>query len=269
MGSHELPVRQTAVQILNWANKVGDIAIQFSPSPGAGVWAVAKFVLSGLDTFNTEKAALLSVIEKVAEAIFCGELYCGIYTLERTGRADVVTKLHDTLVDLYVCVMELLVKPLDHSSNTAVQFCRAIFDPKKPSEMLTKLEGKENAVRAAAERCEITAHAFWDETWKVYLQEAQRSLDQVIQWINEEERRELLEWVSNIQHGLHHEQIEERRSPETYNWLFQHNSFWTWFDSTSSSVLWLQGSRELLCFLLFEWVCTSLIDSKLAQERPF
>lgn len=45
IGSHELPVRQTAVQILDWANKIGDIAIQFAPSPGAGVWAVAKFLL--------------------------------------------------------------------------------------------------------------------------------------------------------------------------------------------------------------------------------
>lgn len=45
IGSHELPVRQTAVQILDWTNKIGDIAIQFAPSPGAGVRAVAKFIL--------------------------------------------------------------------------------------------------------------------------------------------------------------------------------------------------------------------------------
>ncbi|KAJ5524013.1 Aldehyde dehydrogenase C-terminal [Penicillium frequentans] len=241
IGSHELPIRQTAVQILDWANKIGDIAIQFAPSLGAGVWAVAKFLLGGLDTFDTEKSALLSVIEKVTEAIFCGELYYGIYTLERTGRADVVIKLHDTLVGLYSCVLELLVKSSDLSSNTAVQFCRAIFDPSKPSEMLTSLEAKEKALQVAAERCEITAHALLDEALKVYLQAAQSSLDQVIQWINEEERRELLEWVSTVPYGLHHEEIEDRRSLETGDWLFQHEKFRTWMDSSSASILWLQG----------------------------
>ncbi|KAJ6110902.1 Aldehyde dehydrogenase C-terminal [Penicillium sp. IBT 16267x] len=226
IGSHELPFRQTAVQILDWANKIGDIAIYFK----------------GLDTFDTEKSALLSVVDKVAEAIFCGELYYGIYTLEKTGKVDVVTKLHDALVDLYSCVLELLVKSLDLSSNTAVHFCQAIFDPQKPSQMLANLEAKKKTLQAAAERCEITAHAVSDETWKIYLQTAQNSLDQVIQWINEEDRRELLEWVSKVRYDRHHEQIEEHRSPETGHWLFQHKKFRTWMDSSSPSVLWLQGS---------------------------
>lgn len=95
----------------------------------------------------------------------------------------------------------------------------------------------------AAERCEITAQALSDETWKSYLQAAQSSLDQVIQWVNEAERRELLEWVSKIQYGLHHEEIEDRRSLETGDWLFEHKVFRTWMNSPSSSVLWLQGSR--------------------------
>lgn len=58
IGSHQLPVRQTAVQILDWANKIGDITIQFAPSPGAGVWAVAKFLL-GVSMISQGERAML------------------------------------------------------------------------------------------------------------------------------------------------------------------------------------------------------------------
>ena len=45
IGDRELPVRQTTVQVALWAKKIGDMTIQFAPSPGAGVWAVAKTIL--------------------------------------------------------------------------------------------------------------------------------------------------------------------------------------------------------------------------------
>jgi hypothetical protein len=46
IGGHDIPVRQTTLQIVNWAEKIGDVAIQFAPAPGAGgVWAVARSVL--------------------------------------------------------------------------------------------------------------------------------------------------------------------------------------------------------------------------------
>lgn len=46
IGNHELPVRETTVQIVHWAERIGDVAIQFAPAPGAGgVWTVAKSIL--------------------------------------------------------------------------------------------------------------------------------------------------------------------------------------------------------------------------------
>jgi hypothetical protein len=46
IGGHDIPVRQTTLQIVNWAEKIGDVAIQFALAPGAGgVWAVARSVL--------------------------------------------------------------------------------------------------------------------------------------------------------------------------------------------------------------------------------
>ena len=46
VGDHEIPVRQTTLQIVDWATKFGDVEIQFVPAPSAGgVWAVARSVL--------------------------------------------------------------------------------------------------------------------------------------------------------------------------------------------------------------------------------
>jgi hypothetical protein len=45
IGDYEIPIRHTTVNIVHWATKIGDVAIQFSPSPGAGIWAVVKSIL--------------------------------------------------------------------------------------------------------------------------------------------------------------------------------------------------------------------------------
>lgn len=194
-------------------------------------------------------------MDKVASAIFCGQVYYEIYTPERTGRKDVVDKLHDTLVNLFACVLELLATSTDLSSNTAVQFCRAVFDPidTKPSAMLSDLQSHERDLAKIADTCEITAYARQEVRLKKYLEEAEGSLkkvrhnvDQVLQRVSEQERRSLLEWISTVQYGRHHDEIEERRRQDTGNWLIENEKFREWMDSPSSSALWLQGSRE--CF---------------------
>lgn len=191
----------------------------------------------------------------MAGAIFCGQVYYEIYTPKRTGRKEVVSKLHDKLVELYACVLELLAISSDLSSNTAVQFCRAIFDSKKPSTKLSELQGLEQDLEMAANKCEITAHARQDDVVKNYLQEAEdslriinRNIEQVLQRVSEYERRSLLEWISTIQYGRHHDEIEEKRNPNTGDWLIQHPKFCEWMESPKSGALWLQGSREFYLF---------------------
>ncbi|KAJ6007422.1 NACHT nucleoside triphosphatase [Penicillium herquei] len=241
---HELQVRQLTVSITKWAMKIGDIAIQFAPSPGAGVWAVVTFLLQAVDKFDAEKTALLSVVDRVAGAIFRAEVYYEIYSFQRTKRVDVVQKLHNAMVDLYSCVLELLAKSSDLSSRTAIQFCHAIFDTQKSSELLSQLEQYERTLQIAAEYCEQTANARRDDDLKQYLQEAQlflENFEQHMQMIDNHGREKLLEWISQVQYGRHFDEIEEKRDPGTGNWLIEHRHFRDWIKSTSSNILWLQG----------------------------
>ena len=45
LGNREIPVRQLTVNITKWATEIGDVAIKFAPSPGAGVWGVITYLL--------------------------------------------------------------------------------------------------------------------------------------------------------------------------------------------------------------------------------
>lgn len=149
-----------------------------------------------------------------------------------------------------MCVLDILATSA-LSSNTAVQFCHSVFDSKKPSETLSDLQTQEQNLATVAAKCEITAHARQDADVKKYIEETDnvlanitRNLEQVLQLVSEQERRSLLDWISNVQYGRHHDEIEEKRRSGTGDWLIQHEKFCEWIDSPESGVLWLQGSRK-------------------------
>lgn len=157
-------------------------------------------------------------------------------------------KLQDAIVSLYSCILELLAKSSDLSSNTAVQFCRAMFEINKPSGFLSELRNQERYLQQAAESCEIMARARQDDKLRGYLQEVQVVLEhfeQYMQVVNGDQRRELLEWISNIKYGSHFDDIEYTRSPDTGGWLVEHEKLQAWLNSPSSQILWLQGFREV------------------------
>ncbi|PHH90729.1 hypothetical protein CDD83_2834 [Cordyceps sp. RAO-2017] len=54
--------------------------------------------------------------------------------------------------------------------------------------------------------------------------------------------RKVLNEISPVQFGVQHQSRREARTPETCEWLLQHEVFREWEESSSSSILWLQGS---------------------------
>lgn len=161
-----------------------------------------------------------------------------------------------------------MVKSSDLSSNTAVQFCRAVFDSDRSFDLLQELQEQQQGLTKVAEICEMTANASADVRLQKYLQEAQVSLNEiaynvehVFEWVSDQERREILQWVSNVQYGRHYDDIERRRSPDTGDWLLRHGNFIEWLDSPGSSVIWLQGSRKFVIF------CTHYCDTDIISRH--
>lgn len=60
----------------------------------------------------------------------------------------------------------------------------------------------------------------------------------------ESERRDMLKWLSTIQHATHHKTMGKDFLPGSGNWLLQKKEFVEWRQESSSSILWLHGIRE-------------------------
>ncbi|KAJ5115972.1 hypothetical protein N7456_000320 [Penicillium angulare] len=240
----DISVRSLTVRIVGWTRKIGDVAIKFAPetSPAYAVWGVATLFLQEIQNFDAEKNALLSIAEKVMQAMFLGQLYSGIYTPLRTGNPDVVVNLCEAIVDLYVCVLALLGKSSDLASNTMTQLCRSMFKENKPSGMLVDLASLKTALEEAAVPCEATAKALQDGELKDFFHETQLFQRQFFQYINKHERDAIRDWVSTVKYGEQHQMIEDRRNKQLGDWLIQHDAFLNWMQSTSSEVLLLEGS---------------------------
>lgn len=54
-------------------------------------------------------------------------------------------------------------------------------------------------------------------------------------------RSKILLWLSNIPFQDHHTFSRKRRHKDTGHWLLENKKFWTWRNSSSSSMLWLRG----------------------------
>ncbi|RYP17500.1 hypothetical protein DL765_004464 [Monosporascus sp. GIB2] len=70
---------------------------------------------------------------------------------------------------------------------------------------------------------------------------ASLNIDQMMLLLDDE-RLKILEWISPIPYGKHHNTVKEARTSGTCEWLLQHERFREWEDATSSVILWLQGS---------------------------
>jgi len=61
--------------------------------------------------------------------------------------------------------------------------------------------------------------------------------------VDDAECRKILEWVSPVPYGKHHDLVKDIRTSGTCEWLLDHGKFGEWESATSSVVLWLQGFR--------------------------
>lgn len=98
------------------------------------------------------------------------------------------------------------------------------------------------------------------EDWMV------RSVDQasmVQRTLDEEKHLELLRWISTTPFSRHHESLSRERMPNSTSWLLQHPVYRAWNNSSSSSILLLNGipgSGK-------SNICSAVIDSHLARGQ--
>lgn len=83
----------------------------------------------------------------------------------------------------------------------------------------------------------------WDAVWdqSLPLHRVADQLSDVVDLLHEEKRRKMLDWLSVIPNGRHHQSIRQGRLFGTGTWLFEKLEFQNWAQASYSSVLWLYG----------------------------
>jgi ankyrin repeat protein len=159
-------------------------------------------------------------------------------------------QLEGALLKIYTTSLELLAdsgKLLD--SNTARRTIEAIVNPGKFQGQLSGLKEDEEELLLDVQACEVQRSSDADNTMIDMLKtfndpivRIDEGVAHLLAHMNESDRIEMLEWISSVPFGKHHDGISEDRTPGTGDWLLRHEDFRKWETKNSSLLFWLQGS---------------------------
>jgi hypothetical protein len=200
---------------------------------------------------DAQMCALLVSVEKIVRIVNRGRLLELVYTPDSTPE-DALQIFQTALVRLYKASLELLANSTKlFSKNTAQRTIYAIMNPDKASGILSTLAERETDLNRDVQACESRRSAAVDGRLMKMLHgldapltRIDKSVCALLERVDEKERLETLEWISAIPYGKHHNAVKESRTLHTCEWLLRHESFREWESTSSSVVLWLQGSRK-------------------------
>lgn len=195
--------------------------------------------------------ALLASTDWIIRIIKRGEIYELVYTTENTPQVA-LENLESALVDLYSACLELLANLQELlSKNTAARTVHAILNPGETVDLFSKLKELETRLGSEVQACESGRSAAMDARLNDLLHGLDAPLTRIdanvctlLEDINSKDQIAMLEWISSIPYGKHHNTVKHARGTDTCRWLLERSRFQEWEDSSSSVFMWLQGSRK-------------------------
>lgn len=199
---------------------------------------------------------LLAVVETVTRISSRCRVYELVYPPESLPE-DCATNLQESLVNLY----GVILKAIAHSyklfcRNTAIRMLHATFKPQKTQEMITRINDHEACLLQVTATCEALRIANIEsrntelmnvlKRFETPLARFDHRVASLMEFMSDRKKEKLLEWISPVLHGSHHEEVRELRTPGTCDWLLRDDRFKEWHSSSSSSCLLLYGNRKYL-----------------------
>jgi ankyrin repeat domain-containing protein 50 len=200
---------------------------------------------------DAQMCALLVSVEKMVRIAHRGRVYELVYTPDSTME-HALENLRSVLVDLYSASLMLLANSAElFSKNTAARTVYAILHPGEAADGASNLERLEIKLGDEVQACESGRSAAVDARLMTMLHKLDEPLTRVdervftlLQSVDKNEHREILEWISPIPYREHHNTVKDARTSDTCEWLIKDEKFRQWNDTSSSVILWLQGSRK-------------------------
>ncbi|CAG7966071.1 unnamed protein product [Penicillium nalgiovense] len=249
VGGEEIVLRNYTNNIVDWLGKAGDIAVQFAPPQAAIPWSVIKSVMQIPVIEGEQMAALLATTEKVVRVISRGQVYESVYLRNKPATDSPSKNLQSALTTIYTTSLDVLAESASlFSKNTATRTLEAILNPGKVSGSISAISEQEDDLLRDVSACEVRRSANADNSMIEMLnaldapmKRVDENIQHLLQNMDEEQRIKMLEWISSIPFGKNHNNVKEKRTPGTGEWLLQTEDFATW-EQSDSSIFWLQGS---------------------------
>lgn len=178
--------------------------------------------------------------------------------LEKQSSDQSIKNLHKALVAAYARIQGfLLIAHRLHNKGSAGRALHAMLNPAEIIKFLDDFIPLERRIEDEARICEsVYAREAAGETAKKiddlkmlllsYKQPSSRLDSRVATMftqLGKARQSEMLQWISPIPYQDSHESARERRTKGTGHWLLENSRFSAWQNSSSSTTLWLHGSR--------------------------
>lgn len=252
IGGKDIVFRDYTTNIVGWLEKAGDVAIHFAPPQASLPWDMIKSLMKIPVNESEQMAALLATAETIVRITSRGQVYEQVYLPTKPGveMQSIQEQLEGALLKVYSSSLELLAdsgKLLD--SGTARRTLEAIVNPGQFQGQLAGLKEDEEELLRDVQACEAQRSSHADNTMIGMLEtftdpifRIDESVAHLLVHMDEYERMNMLEWISPVPFGKHHDAIRDDRTPGTGEWLLNHEAFRSWENAKSSLLFWLQGS---------------------------
>ncbi|KAI1752087.1 hypothetical protein F4782DRAFT_155191 [Xylaria castorea] len=244
-------VIKNAVAVLGKFTSAVDVAVSFDPVHAALPWAAVRFVLVALTSVSELRSQVLAGIATVASLLAQCDTYQQLYMAPdlalRPPEAALV-KLKTSIVETYTKSQSFLGFAIQQQQSK-VRSVAAPFKLGDAGSHVHELSKHGEQLAQAADNCEKYCHLLNRSNVEGFLklnatfhQIIQNQIELFLDRIDRNDLMEMLDWISSIQYGKHHNRVKNNRTSDTCEWLLRHEKFHKWEDSSSSMILWLQGS---------------------------
>lgn len=191
-----------------------------------------------------EKITFLTSRHALHEIVF--------YQLRETTQFQ---NLQDSLVQLYTKLLKLLVYSYRiFVKNTMARVAHAVVSPAGITELLSECDEFEKRVETDLRNCEmLRGYEIEEGLSKLMFKLANmnssylrtdENVEKLFESVSSQDCLTILDWVSRVLFGTHHDTIIGKRTGGTCQWLLEHETYRQWKTTSSSNILWLHGTGK-------------------------
>ncbi|KAM0712300.1 hypothetical protein Q7P37_011395 [Cladosporium fusiforme] len=244
--------REYTTDIIGWLTKAGDIAVQFSPPQAAVPWGVLKGLMNIAIVDAEQMAALLQVTDRVVRVIDRGVVYESAYLRDEGAdlSEEIAGPLEKSLTAMFTTALNVLAETIYLlGKNTFMRGLASLYNEGSVDKSLAQIDAEEQKVFKDAADCEAKRSKKADDRITKMLGKLNEPITRIdagvrhlLRDVEAKDHLNMLEWISDIPYGRHHNRVKRNRTPGSGKWLLEDPRFREWDQDSTSSIFWLQGT---------------------------